>query len=118
MQQPQIHENKQFLYHEDLVGQTQNLSQNGSRPGMSPFALSNGVNLDSDISAARTVYQSDAPSDLKVVSWAPSVPFLKSKSYAYEPADGGQSSLYIIENGIVGSNRVNMSFNLRTRVLC
>ena len=87
-----------------------------SRPGTSLSATRNGVNLDSDISAARTVYQSDAPSDLKVVSWAPNKPFLKSKSYAYDPASGGQSSVYVIENGIGGSNRVNMSFNLRTGV--
>ena len=73
--------------------------------------------MNSNISVARTVYQSDAPSDLKVVSWAPNVPFPKSKSYAYDPASGGESSVYVIENGIVGFNRVNMSVNLQARVL-
>ena len=118
MQKPQIHENRQFLYHEDLVGQPQNLSQNVSRPELSLSTRRNRVTIDSDNPAARTVYQSDAPSDLKVVSWAQNVPFLKSKSYAYDPASGGESLVYVIENGIIGFNRVNMSVNLHTRALC
>lgn len=118
MQKPQIHENRQFLYHEDLFGQPQNVSQNVARPETSLSATRNGVNVDYNISAARTVYQSDAPSDLKVVSWASNVPFARSKSYAYDPASGGEASVYVIENGIVGFNRVNMSVNLYTRAFC
>lgn len=105
--QPQIHENRQFLYHEDLIRWGQNLDQNVSHPEMSLYATRSEVSIDSDSSTARTVYQSDAPPDLKVVSWAPNVPFSKSKSYAYDPAGGGESSVYVIENGIVGFNRVN-----------
>ena len=118
MQKPQIHENKQFLYHEDLVGLPQNLSQNVSRPELSLSATGNGINVDPDISAARTVYQSDAPSDLKVVSWAQNVPFSKSKYYAYDPASGGESIVYVVENGIVGFNRVNTSVKLHASGLC
>ena len=80
--------------------------------------MRNGVNVDSDDSASRTVYQSDAPADLKVVSWASNVPFAKSKYYAYDPAGGGESSVYIIENGVVGFNRVNMSIDLHARAYC
>ena len=118
MQKPQVHQNWQFLYHEDLFGLPQNLSQNVSRPELSLGATRNGINVDSGISAARTVYQLDAPSDLKVVSWAPDVPFRKSKTYAYDPASGGESVVYVIENGIDGFNRVNMSVNLHGRALC
>ena len=118
MQKPQIHENRQFLYHEDLLGLPQNLSQNVSRPELSLSARGNGINVDPGISAARTVYQSDAPSDLKVVSWASNVPFPKSKSYAYDPASGGESIVYVIEHGIIGFNRVIMSVKLHIRALC
>ena len=118
MQKPQIHENRQFLYHEDLIGQPQNFSQNVSRPETSLLATRNGVNVDSNISAARTIYESDAPADLKVVSWASNVPFVKSKSYAYDPASGGEASVYVIENGIIGFHRVNMGVSRYARAFC
>ena len=118
MQKPQVHQNWQFLYHEDLFGLPQNLSQNVSRPELSLGTPRDGINVETGISAARTVYQSDAPSDLKVVSWAPDVPFRRSKSYAYDPASGAESIVYVIENGIEGANRVNKSVNLHARALC
>ena len=88
-----------------------------SRPEVSLSTPHNGVNVDSHSSTSRTVYQPDAPPDLKVVSWASNVPFSESKSYAYDPTSGGESSVYVIENGIVGFNRVNMSRNLHAKAL-
>ena len=69
--------------------------------------MRNGTSVYTGLSA-RTIYQSDAPSDLKVVSWAPGVPFRKTtKSYAYDTASGEKSVVYVIENGIQGDDRVN-----------
>ena len=102
---PQIHENRQLLYHEDLA-LPHDLSQNLSYPESSPAALLNQTGVDSGLNA-ETIYQSDAPPDLRVVSWARGVPFGNTRAYAFDPASGQQSVIYIIENGIDGRNRVN-----------
>ena len=55
---------------------------------------------------AGTIYQEDAPLDLRVVSWAPNMPLGKTRSYAFDPEGGGEAVIYIIENGIDGRNPV------------
>ena len=102
----QVHENAPFLYHEDFR-QSENPNQNASEPvqPLWPSIIHNGASVDSGL-GAETIYQSDAPSDLKVVSWAPGVPFDRTKAYAYDPGNGGDSIIYVIENGIDGHNRV------------
>ena len=102
----QIHENTQFLYHEDLQ-LSQNLGQNISDPEHS-LSESPNTSLVNSGPNSGILYQSDAPSDLRVVSWAPGVPFGNTKFYAYDPESGGESIIYIIENGIDGRNRVDI----------
>ena len=100
----QIHANTQFLYHEELqLLHENNLSE--SKPTRFGSEISNGTNVEFDLRAG-TIYQSDAPSDLKVVSWAPRSSLGKTKSYAYSPENGKEAIIYIIENGIDGRNRV------------
>ena len=101
---PQVHENRQILYRAG-PRLPQTLDQDVSDPEGSLSAVHNKTDVNSGLSAG-TIYQNDAPSDLKVVSWAPRVPFGKTKSYAYDPGSG-QSVIYLIENGVDGSNRVN-----------
>ena len=91
-----VQENTQFLYHEDL-GLSQN--QKASGPELSLSGNLNGTN-------AEIIFQPDAPSDLRVVSWAPRVPFGNSKSYAYNAESSGQSVIYLIENGINSRSEV------------
>lgn len=42
-----------------------------------------------------------------MVSGAPDHPSRKLTSYAYDPEGGGQATVYLIENGIDGRNRVS-----------
>lgn len=100
----QIYENAQLLYHGDAQ-LVQDQGQNVSKSDRSPFGLSNATSEGLGLGAG-TIYQPDAPPDLKVVSWAPSVQFDKVKYYAYDPETSGESIIYVIENGIDGSNRV------------
>lgn len=97
----QILENTQLLYHIDLQSESQNASDSNLFPSESLDEIKLGPSL-----GAGTIYQRDAPPDLKVVSWAPDVPLGKSKSYAYNPENGEGAIIYIIENGIDGRNRV------------
>ena len=76
-----------------------------SDPEQSLLEISNGTKLGPGL-GAETIYQLDAPSDLKMVSWAPGVPLGETKSYAYDPENGGEAIIYIIENGIDKRNRV------------
>ena len=100
----QILENTQFLYHEDL-SLSQNRKDNISDHVQSLAVTSNGTDAEIDLDA-EIIYQRDAPSDLKMVSWAPGHPSGKFTSYAYDPEGGGQATIYLIENGIDGRNRV------------
>ncbi|CAF9934669.1 MAG: hypothetical protein ALECFALPRED_006056 [Alectoria fallacina] len=75
-----------------------------SDPDQSLSEISNGTKLRPGL-GAETIYQLNAPSDLKVVSWAPGVLLGKTKSYAYDPENGGEAIIYIIENGIDKRNR-------------
>lgn len=103
--QAQIYENTQLLYHEDLqLSQSQH--QNVSDADQIHSEVSNGTKVELGVSA-QTIYQSDAPPDLKVVSWAPDVPFAKVDTYAYDSKSGGKAIIYLIENGIDGRNRVS-----------
>ena len=100
----QIYENTQFLYHEGSQFEDDHI-QNGSNPDQSsPEVLSftNPALNERD----GIVYQSDAPSDLKVISWAPGVPLGKTKAYAFDPRNGGKAVIYMIENGIDGRDSV------------
>lgn len=100
----QVQENTQFLYHEDL-GLPQNHDQKASGLELSLAENPNGTDAVSGLFPG-VVYQRDAPSDLRVVSWAPRVPFGSSKSYAYDAESNGQSIIYLIENGIDERSRV------------
>ena len=101
----QIHENTQFLYHEDL-SLAPPLAQNVSDLELSLSENINETDIDSSL-VSGTLFQPDAPPDLRVVSWAPGVPFGKSKSYAYDAESSGESVIYLIENGIDERSRVN-----------
>ena len=101
----QIYENGQFFYHEDL-GLEPPDSLNGSTPGDTFAGTSNSTIVDTHL-GAQTIYQTDAPLDLKVVSWAPGSLFSTVKSYAYSTASGKETIIYVIENGVDGRNRVN-----------
>lgn len=100
----QVQENTQFLYHEDL-GLSQNYDQKASGPELSPSGNLNETSAASGLFPG-IIFQADAPSDLRVVSWAPRVPFGNSKSYAYDAESNGQSVIYLIENGIDERSRV------------
>lgn len=97
----QILENTLLLYHDDL-SLSQDSNETISDRDQFSSVISNftdvGINL-----GAETIYQIDAPSDLKVVSWASS---RKPKAYAYDPEAGEEATIYLIENGIDGGNRV------------
>ena len=103
MVKAQVYENAQFLYHEDaLPSQTRNQNVSDSvqtLPDIFNGTRTFGVNTG-------TIYQSDAPPDLKVISWAPGVPLRKSRTFAYKSENVGKTTVYIIENGIDGRNRV------------
>lgn len=93
-----------FLYHDDLsLSQDGNetISERDQSSSFDPNITDVRINL-----GAETVYQIDAPSDLKVVSWAPNLPSRIPKSYAYDPEGGGEATIYLIENGIDGASRV------------
>ena len=92
------------MYHED-VSLSQSPDQNVSDPAQSSFGIFNGTSVESGVDAG-IIYQSDAPLDLKVISWAPGVPLGKSRTYAYKSETVGKTDVYIIENGIDGRNRV------------
>ena len=100
----QIYENTQFLYHEGS-GFEDDHNQNGSNAKQSDSEVLNISNPDLHVGDG-IVYQSDAPSDLKVISWAPGVPLGKTKAYAYDPLNGGEAVIYMIENGIDGRDSV------------
>lgn len=100
----QILEDAQLLYHEDLQ-LSQSHNQNVSEVDNPLSEIFNGTNIGLALGAG-TIYQKDAPSDLKVVSWAPNLPSGKIESYAYDPEGGGEATIYIIENGIDGRNTV------------
>ena len=102
--QVQIYENTQFLYHEGS-GFEDDHNVNGSSPDPSVSEVMNTTNLDLHVGDG-IVYQSDAPSDLKVISWAPGVPLAKTKAYAFDPRNGGNAVIYMIENGIDGRDSV------------
>ena len=99
----QILENTQLLYHEDLSLSQDSNGTISDRYQTSVF--SNVTDIGNNL-GAETIYQMDAPSDLKVVSWAPNLPSRIPKSYAYDPEGGGEATIYLIENGIDGGNRV------------
>ena len=99
----QIYENTQFLYHEPQFNEDYN--QNGSNPDQSNSEVFNATNLELHVGDG-IVYQPDAPSDLKVISQAPGVPLGKTKSYAYDPQNGAEAVIYMIENGIDGRKSV------------
>lgn len=100
----QIHENTKFLYYPDLQ-----FSRNHNQSTEDPFRVlsqfSNATNVGLG-QGSETIYQTDASSDLKVISWASGVPWSKTKSYAYDPANGEKAIIYIVANGIDGSSRV------------
>ena len=100
----QIYENTQFLYHENSRFE-EDYIQNGSYPDQSNPEIFNVTDPDLHLGDG-VVYQSDAPSDLKVISWAPGVPLGKTKAYAYDPLNGGNAVIYMIENGIDGRDSV------------
>ena len=100
----QIYENTQFLYYENSQLEDA-YNQNGSNPDQSKSDVFNVTNLDLRLGDG-VVYQSDAPPDLKVISWAPGVPLGKTKAYAYDPLNGGEAVIYMIENGIDGRDSV------------
>lgn len=100
----QVQENTQFLFYEDL-GLSQNHDQKASGPELSLSEDLNGTNAVSGPFSG-VVYQHNAPSDLRVVSWAPRVPFGSVKSYAYDAESIEQSIIYLIENGIDERSRV------------
>ena len=100
----QIYQNTQFLYHENSQFED-DYNQNGSIPNQSKSEVFNVTNLDLRLGDG-VVYQSDAPSDLKVISWAPGVPLGKTKAYAFDPLNGGKAIIYMIENGIDGRDSV------------
>ena len=112
----QIHEDTQLLYHEDLQ-LSQSPNQNASELDHSLSDNFNGTNFSFDLSAT-TIYQRDAPSDLKVVSWAPDLRSGKIESYAYDPEGGGEATIYIIENGIDGRNTVMAIDQLTSKYYC
>ena len=99
-----VYENAQFLYHED-PGLLQNDNQNVSDT-VEPLSETAEKSMKDHYLAGETVYQANAPVDLKVVSWAPGLPLERTRSYAYDSAGGAESGIYIIENGIDARNRV------------
>lgn len=105
----QIFENTQFLYHENL-SLSQNRKDNIPDRDQSLAVTSNGTGAEIGIGAG-IIYQRDAPSDLKMVSWAPDHPSRKLTSYAYDSEGGGQATIYLIENGIDGRNSVNYQWS-------
>ena len=104
MVKTQVHENAQFLYHEDIP-LSENHDLNMSDPAQSLPGTLNGTIVKSGVGTG-TVYQTDAPQDLKVISWAPGVPLGKVRTFAYSSEGGGGSVVYVIENGIDGRSRV------------
>ncbi len=99
-----IYEDTQLFYHEGLP-HLKDQNQNQSHPDRSLSQISERTDLGLGAGVG-TIYQTDASSDLRVVSWAPNVPLDKTRSYAYDPEGGGEAVIYIIENGIDGRNPV------------
>ena len=99
-----IYEDTQLFHHESLA-RLKDHSQNLSHPDRSLSQISERTELGLGAGAG-TIYQTDASSDLRVVSWAPNVPLGKTRSYAYDSQGGGEAVIYIIENGIDGRNPV------------
>lgn len=99
-----MYENAQFLYHDDFR-LSQNDNQNVSDT-VEPLSEASEKSSEDHYLGGETIYQTNAPADLKVVSWAPGLPFEKTRSYAYDSMSGAESVIYIIENGIDGRNRV------------
>ena len=100
----QILENTLLLYHEDLsLSQDSNetVSDRDQFSSVDSNLTDVGINL-----GAETIFQKDAPSDLKVVSWAPDSLSRNPEYYAYDSESGGEATIYLIENGIDGGNRV------------
>lgn len=63
-----------------------------------------------NLSIADTMRQSNAPVDLKVVSWSPDPPGIRLedlKSYTFEDTGGDDTYVYLIENGIEPQNPVS-----------
>lgn len=84
---------------------------NTSKQGLAHTNLFNSSSFDGDLLAG-TVYQKDAPDDLKVVSWP------KNKGvedvddleyYAYERTSAQRSVIYVVEEGIDPANTVGLS---------
>ena len=74
-----------------------------------PDSFAHDVSGNSNIDNSNIVYQDDAPTDLKVVSWAEGKDYDDNslKYYAYDKTGGQDSVLYVVENGIDIDNKVS-----------
>ena len=74
-----------------------------------PDWFAHNVSGNLDIDNSNIVYQDDAPTDLKIVSWAEGEDFDDNnlKYYAYDKTGGRDSVLYVLENGIDIDNKVS-----------
>ena len=74
-----------------------------------PDSFAHTVSGNLDIDSSNIVYQDDAPTDLKVVSWAEGKDFNDPslKYYAYDKSGGQYSVLYVVENGVDLANEVS-----------
>ena len=72
-------------------------------------SFAHNVSGNLNIDKSNIVYQDDAPTDLKVVSWAEGRDFDDDslKYYAYDKAGGQNSVLYVVENGVDLENEVS-----------
>lgn len=78
---------------------------NASIPDSFAHNVSGKLNIDNP----NIVYQDDAPTDLKVVSWAEGKDFDDNNLnyYAYDKTGGQDSVLYVLENGVDLNNNVS-----------
>ena len=72
-------------------------------------SLAHNVSENLNIDKSNIVYQDDAPTDLKVVSWAKGRDFDDNslRYYAYDKTGGQNSVLYVVENGVDLENEVS-----------
>ena len=94
---------KAEVYKNVVVAEKQTM--NASNPDSFAHNVSGSLDFDN----TNIVYQDDAPTDLKVVSWAEGKDFDDNnpRYYAYDKTGGRDSVLYIAENGADLDNEVS-----------
>ena len=98
---------KAIIHENEVIVQRQNLNFSNTES----FLSNDSINLNGKFQPQKGIaYQSHAPDDLKVVSWAPGKSVKDLNYYTYDLAGGQNVVVYLVEEGIDPQNSVSNFF--------